>query len=127
MGINDSILKEILTGKNCSFGKYLSFMKIERNNGAEIGFYITPVSTLASKDFLIISLLINNNWHEAIHNIDHIVDHLKNLYKIKTESYIMILHSYFDVVQIEKFYLIDPDSRFKLKILKINEFEKLLD
>lgn len=127
MGIKDSILKEVLYSKKCSFGKYLSFMKISINGGQESDFYFTPVVTSSKKSFLIISKQINDNWYEAVNTIGPIVEHLKMVYKFSTDNYKLILHSYFDTVKLEKFYLIDPEAHFKLKILNMNEFEKLLD
>lgn len=127
MGIKDSILKEILKSKNCSFGKYLSFTKILIDNGSETNFYVTPVATAAKKNILIISMLINNNWYEAVQNIGPIIENLKKLYKFNIDNYKLILHCYFEVVQLEKFYLIDPEAQFKLKIMNISDFEKLLN
>lgn len=126
MGIESSILKEILRSKNCSVSKYLSPMSCNFENGAFIEYYITPLVTETKKNVLIVSKVINGNWYEAVTKIGCIVKNIRNVYKFKLENYTVILHAYFEPVELEKFYHVDPADNYLLNKLKLGEFENLL-
>lgn len=127
MSIDNSILKEILINKNCSFGKYLTLMYCGNINDIENEFYLTPLVTASRKDVIIISKVIKGNWEEALRNIGSIFNFVKKTYRLNLDKYILIFHSYFDEVQLENFYLTDSENEYSLKKLILNEFEKILD
>ena len=126
MGIQNSILKEILSNKECSIGKYLAPMNFTDPSGEIISFYITPVATLSGSDVLIISKSVKGNWYKAIHSISSIVENIKEHYKFSADEYTLILHAFFEGVELENFYIIDLRSKYSLLKLKMSEFEELL-
>ena len=126
MSLTGSILKEILQSKECSVGKYLSPMFCNDERGVMIEYYITPVVTKSKSDILIISKIVNGNWYEALLNIENIVKSIKDHYNLITDEYTVILHAYFDVVELENFYVVDVKDKYMLHKLKLSEFEKIL-
>ena len=126
IGIQNSILKEILRNKECSTGKYLAPMSFKESSGSEINYFITPVSTRSGSDILIISRVIRGNWYKSILKVGAIVDDIKQHYKVPSEQYTFILHAFFEDVELEKFYVIDVMDKFSLLRLKMNELEDLL-
>lgn len=127
MGLDSSILKEVLYSKKCSVGKYLSLMKYCDDDGNETEFYITPAASASKNDFLIITFIIKGNWYKTVSNLSRIINYIKGVYSLKTENYTLILHAFFDVVEMEKFFLIDTDDNNFLHKLNIIDFEKLLE
>jgi hypothetical protein len=125
--LQDSILKEILNSRNCSVGKYLAPMFCSSKTGGLIEYFITPVVTISKCDILIISNLIKGNWYQALLNVEVIVNSIKKQYNFSYENYKVILHAFFDVVALEKFYLIDINDKYKLQELKLTEFEDMLN
>ena len=126
MGIQNSILKEILLNKECSTGKYLAPMSFKDSDGEIISYYITPTAALSGSDFLIISKVIKGNWYKAIHGIGSIVENIREHYKFSSDQYTFILHAFFEGVELENFYLVDVRNKFSLLKLKVSEFEELL-
>lgn len=126
MGIQNSILKEILRNKECSTGKYLAPMSFQNADGEYISYYITPVATLSGSDVLVISRLVKGNWYKAIHSISSIVENIKEHYKFSSDEYTFVLHAFFEGVELENFYLIDLRAKYSLLKLKMSELEKLL-
>ncbi len=126
MGIQNSILKEILHNKGCSIGKYLAPMSFTNSAGEIISYYITPVATLTGSDVLIISNSVKGNWYKAIHSISSIVDNIKEHYKFSTDDYTLIMHAFFEGVELENFYIVDLKAKHSLLKLRLNEFEELL-
>ena len=126
-GIQNSILKEILQTKPCSTGKYLAPMNFLHPSGEHISYYITPIATRTGSDILIISKVIKGNWYKAIHSVGGIVENIKQHYKFSSEEYTIILHAYFEGVELENFYIVDLGSKYSLIKLKMTEFENLLN
>ncbi len=126
MGIQNSILKEILRNKECSTGKYLAPMSFQNADGEYISYYITPVATLSGSDVLVISRLVKGNWYKAIHSISSIVENIKEHYKFSSDEYTFVLHAFFEGVELENFYLIDLRAKYSLLKLKMSELEELL-
>lgn len=94
--------------------------------GVMIEYYITPVVTKSKSDILIISKIVKGNWYEALLNIENIVKSIKDHYNLITDEYTVILHAYFDVVELENFYVVDVKDKYMLHKLKLSEFEKIL-
>ncbi len=126
MGIQNSILKEILQNKECSTGKYLAPMSFSDPGGDLVSYYITPLATRSGSDVLIISKSIRGNWYKAIHSIESIVENIRDHYKFSPDEYTFILHAFFEGVELENFYVIDLRSKYSLLKLKMSEFEELL-
>ncbi|HMQ80923.1 MAG TPA: hypothetical protein PKE39_13530 [Ignavibacteria bacterium] len=124
--LQGSILKEILLNKQCSTGKYLAPMRCTNSKNTVLEFYITPVVTRSKKNVLIISKIIKGNWYEALLNIDTIVKYIKSVYDFSDEMYTVVMHAYFEVVELEKFYVVDTKDKYVLNKLKYNEFENIL-
>ncbi len=127
MGIENSILKEILGNKSCSVSKYMSYMSCSFENGVNTEYFITPLVTSSKKNILIVSKVINGNWYEAVQKIGCIVKNIRNIYNFKLENYTVILHAFFEPVMLEKFYQVDPADNFLLNKIKLGEFEAMLD
>lgn len=126
MSLQESILKEILLSKQCSTGKYLSPMRCTNSKNMVLEFFISPVVTRSKNNVLIISKNIKGNWYEALLNIETIVKYIKTIYNFSDDSYTVILHAYFEVVALEKFYVVDIKNKYVLNRLKLHEFENIL-
>lgn len=126
MSLQESILKEILLSKQCSTGKYLAPMICTNAKNEVLEFFITPTATRSGKNVLIISKLVRGNWFEALLNIETIVKYIKTIYTFSEDEYTVILHAYFEVVALEKFYIVDVKQKYVLNKLKLYEFEDLL-
>lgn len=126
MSLEESILKEILLGKQCSTGKYLAPMRCTNEKNAVIEFYITPLVTRTKNKVLIISKKIKGNWYDALRNIEVIVKHIKTVYSISEDAYTVILHAYLESISLEKFYVVDIRDKYVLNRLKMFELENLL-
>ncbi len=101
-------------------------MRCTNSNNTVLEFFITPIVTMSKKNVLIISMVIKGNWYEALLNIDTIVRYIKSVYGFSDETYAVILHAYFDVVALEKFYTVDTKDKYVLNRLKLHEFENIL-
>jgi len=126
MSLQESILKEILLSKQCSTGKYLAPMRCTNAKNTVLEFFISPVVTRSKKNILIISKSIKGNWYESLLNIETIVKHIKTIYNFSDDLYTVILHAYFEVVALEKFYVVDLRDKYVLNRLKLHEFENIL-
>ena len=123
----ESILKQIIVDKGCSFDKYLS--KLHFNNSiddAVIEFYITPVVTLNNNKVLIVSKIVEGNWYETVKNLTGIVEFLEKQYNITSKEYRLILHAFFQSIDFEQFYYINHGSDSYLEKMKLSDLENIL-
>ena len=123
----DSVLKEVLTCKDCSIGKYLAEMTYTEKDGTTSEYFITPVVTLSKKKILIISRIVKGNWYESIRIINGLIADVSFKYDLKKDDYLIILHAFFDVIGLEQFYEVDTGNGNALQKLQITEFENLLN
>jgi hypothetical protein len=123
----DSILKQILVSKGCSFGKYLSQLEyVNSKNEDKSVFFITPIATRTLKKVLVITKIVENNWLDSVKNIKGIIHFLNKHYNLGHKEYRIILHTYFNSINFEQFYVINSDSDDSIEKLSITEFEKIL-
>ncbi len=122
----NSILKNVLKEKNCSFGKYMS--KIEcfnTDSRKESECYITPIVTITMKKFLVITRVVEYNWYDSVKDIDGIISYLSKKYNFQPVEYGMILHAFFRSIDLEQFYHINSGSKDRLSRISLNELEKV--
>lgn len=126
VSINNSILKEILSNKNCSVGKYLAPMSCVEDNGTISEYFITPVVTISKKQVLIISRVINGNWYESLRIINSLIADISFKYDLKKDAYTILLHAYFNVIGLEQFYEVDTSNGNQLNKISFTALENLL-
>ena len=87
--------------------------------------------TVCSDD--IVYFLGDISYGESAKNIDYWLKRLsgnivfiKGDYDFSDEMYTVIMHAYFEVVELEKFYVVDTKDKYVLNKLKYNEFENIL-
>lgn len=122
-----SFLKELLEGKNCSVNKYMLHQRVKNEKKTFDDYYITQVKTAKGSDLLIVSHIVRGNWYEAILHIDSAARGLKKQVDTPTTNHKLVLHAFFDIVELEKFYLIDPVEKYLFNAIKVSEFEKMLE
>lgn len=122
-----SILRQILKTKDCSFGKYLSRMEyVSSLDDITRYFYMTPVAAKSGKMVIIITCVINENWNEIVKEVGQIIEHLHKNYNFSPADYTHVLHGYFESIGLEQFYSIAPEDNFKLKKITIGQLDMLL-
>lgn len=123
----ESILKQILADKGCSFDKYLSRQQFNNSiDDSVIDFYITPVSTVNSVKVLIVSKIVEGNWYETVKNLNGIVEYLEKQFNFTSKEYRLILHAFFQSIDFEQFYYINHGSDSYLEKMKITDLENIL-
>lgn len=123
----NSILAKKLLSNKCHFDKYMQkIITINSLTDTKTECFITPVVTVSRRKILFITKKIENNWGELQTDIGWVISDLASKNNYKPSEYVMILHAYFGLINIEQFYEIKNDKAHTLKKLDENELEKIL-
>ncbi|MCC6866528.1 MAG: hypothetical protein IT280_10260 [Ignavibacteria bacterium] len=125
--MDHSFLKEILDCKKCSVINYMAHQRYLNEVKTFDDYYITQVKSCSGIDLLIISHKVKGSWYEAILHIDSAARIIKQQYDSPNVNHKLILHVFFEIVELEKFYLIDTNEKYVFNAVKVCEFEKMLD
>lgn len=123
----ESILRNLLEKKGCSFDRYLNKIQyIKTKDDIRESLFLTPVITSKKSKILFITREIKGNWFESIKDIDDIILFVVKNYNYKLKDYNYYFHIYIENIKFEHFYKVDTEKNNKLSRLSPEELEKIL-
>lgn len=125
--VMESLLKDILLKKGCSFEKYLTKVQyIKSKDDIREHIYLTPVITPAQKRLLFITREIRGNWFKTSRDVGDIISYISANYKYCAKEDIYIYHIYIENIKFEQFYIIESPDASKMKRLPVEKLDELL-
>jgi len=123
----ESILKNILLKKRCSFDRYfMQIPYIKSKDDIRETIFLTPAVTVKNKRVIFITKEIKGNWFDSVKDIDDLIDYIGKNYGYSEKEYEFFYHIYIENIKFEQFYKIDRNSEKILNKLTIEKLEKHL-
>jgi len=123
----ESLLKDILKKKGCSFEKYLTKVQyIKSKDDIHEHIYLTPVITPKQRRLLFITREVKGNWFGTSRDVGDIVSYLNTNYQYCAREDLYIYHIFIENIKFEQFYVIDSIDAGKLKRIPVEKLDELL-
>ncbi len=123
----ESLLKDILLKKGCSFEKYLTKVQyIKSKDDIHEHIYLTPVITPKQRRLLFITREVKGNWFKSNRDVSDIVSYINSNFNFCTKEDLYIYHIYIKDINFEQFYVIESIDTGKLKRIPVEKLDELL-
>ncbi len=127
MYLIESILKNLLIKKRCTFDKYfMQIPYIKSKDDIRETVYITPAITAKNKRVIFITKEIKGNWFDSVKDIGDLIDYISKNYGYSEKEYEYYYHIYIENIKFEQFYKIERNGEKLLSKLTIEKLEKYL-
>ena len=124
----ESLLKDILKKKGCSFEKYLTKVQyIKSKDDIREHVYLTPVITARQRRLLFITREVRGNWFKTSKDVGDLVSYLNANYQYCAKEDIYIYHIFIENIKFEQFYIIESPDMVKLKRIPVEKLDELLN